>query len=802
MLRPLRTKKIFGFLLFLVLFFLSVTLSARAEEKIILNAIDKEETPDFTRLVFSLSSVPEYRTEESGQRVDLWLTNVEPTTEFKTLPEGEHVVKMTLAKKYREQLLSILFRRPPRRVLTEVRQQPAAIIMTLYWADGEGVRPGIAFTIPDMPAKRAGKKATRFLRDSPWQGRWYDFFRDYLSPWEIKLPLHFTLPVLPPLIEDEQDPLWPLQQHAHQDNFLSLLQAAASMTGLSPEQLYRRDLLVAEAQLRTGSIEAALARLETLGRQEGGAMERVGYLTAYGAAVAGQPLVARIQLQELFNRTSGGQLMSYIRLLLAETALASHQDKAALAELRLQARWPELLATVATLRTADALAGSGEPVEALGLYHDLAEDSGLFEVYRFSAERAARTAFSQKDQQFSAGLYLRLLETMPEDDPAADMLLFAAGLTTWESGNQAWGRIRLRKATLEFPGTEGGDRSALRLLDLRVVVEGELGLAAVVPDYIRLGTESKVLSVREESCFKHGLALHLLAEHEKSIAVLMDFGRDFRRSTLRRDADALLVEQLPGVIHQLLEKKEDFKAVVLVEQNRKLLLSSGRFDQNFLNDLATAFEKLGLYERAARVLLYLLDQAEDSREQQNIYLPLARSYLKRGLYQQAGEYAERYLRDYPQGQDAAALFSLLLDSLEQQGRSKDVPDWVKRSQRPRGVALEQRVARIMARLEQWNEVIDSLEWIRNSGARLEVKDLALLAEACYQSGNLKAAEKNYRLLFADPDFSARAKYRTAQILLRRKQRESGIKLLNEVVAEAAETSWGKLAQDLLIQEQR
>lgn len=800
--RPLQVKTIIAFILFFLLFFLSAALTARAAEKSTLTGMAKQENPNHTKMTFTFSALPKYETQRSGQRVDLTFDDVQVDPQLKRLPEDETVVKILLAQKRKQLLTSILLRRTPKEVVIEAQRNPDRIVMDIYWEGDDSARPAVAFKIADMPPKKAGRRAARFQRKSPWEGRWYDFYRHYRSDWKLNLPVSFSLPRLPRLIDDENSPLLPLQRHADEKMFLSLLQTAATLNDLDEQQRYLRDILVAEAQLRTDAVEAANARLRQLSLQGGSEQVRVGYLTAYGEAVAGQPLVARIQLLQLMPTLEASDpYASYIRLLLAETGLASGLDKNALEELQGQkGDWNGALLVFADLRTADALAGSGNREAALEIYRDLTEETGLFESDPFSCNRAAHSAFRERDYPLALDLYRKLAEVVKESSDGG-LVLFATGVSAYESGDLGWGMIGLQRATLDYPGTEGADRATLRMLDLEVIKDGELGLARVVAEYGKLAEISRYRSVREESAFKEALGHYLLMEHQLSVAELMDFRRNFNSSPLRRETDLLLLEQLPRAVHQLMEEKNDLQAVVLVEKNRKLLLGSG-FDQDFLYDLATAFEKLGLYERASRVLLYLFDRTSGHPDQERVYLPLARNFLKRNELTMASDYAGRYLKKYPKGDNAGALFGILLDAFKKQKRDEELLEWLDRKSRPRSVELETRAAGIYWKLNRYADVIDSLEWIRNAGEVLEVKEMALLGEAYYQLGRNKQSEKIYRTLMDDPAYAARAGYRSAQLRLRGGDQKGALTLLNRVAEGDAEGPWGQLARDLLIQEQR
>ncbi len=796
--------KIIGLLLLLSLFFMSVTMTVQAAEAEGMTLLDmqKQENPGSTRIVFSFDTLPGYTFEHSGQRVDLLLDKVKVSPQLHTLPADERVVKILLAKKKESLLVSILFRRQPKQVVVEKQQDSPQIVMDVYWNDDDVARPAVAFRISDMPPRKAGRRASRLQQDSPWKDHWNDFFRDYRTYWKLELPLNFTLPELPPLVTDTHSPLWPLQQNADNNMFLSLLQTATKLQALDESQRYLRNLFVAEAQLRTGNTEAGIARLDALRREEGPEQARVEYLTAYGQAVDHQPVVAQLTLQNFLDKLpADSPLRPLGHFLYAEAALAAGQDNVALEHLQLKdVDWPDILLVPRDLRSADALAGLGKLDDAIRAYRKLAEEPGLFDYYRFSSNRAAFSAFKNGNYLFASEIYRKLVTPLQEG-PGDDLLLFAAGAAAYEAGDLGWGMIGLQRATLDRPGTEGGDRAELRLLDIKTLKGGELALAQTAAEYAKLGEKSQFRPVREEARFKHALALYLLGDQRESLEKFMRFRREFGSSPLIREADLLILQQLPAVVHQLLEEKNDLQAVVLAEQNRKLLLRSG-FDKKFLHDLATAFDRLGLYERASRVLLYLFDRTAGKKEQQYVYLPLAQSYLKRAEYQKASEYAERYLKKYPQGKDAGALFSILLDAFERKGRHAELISWLDKKDRPSSRDLEIRAAHIYWKAGRLPAMVECLRKAARFGGDFQVKEMALLAEGYYQLGKNLAAEKIYRQLHDDPLFGVQARYRTAQILLRQQHRRAAIDLLKKIVETDGDDPWGKLAQDLLIQETR
>ena len=174
----------------------------------------------------------------------------------------------------------------------------------------------------------------------------------------------------------------------------------------------------------------------------------------------------------------------------------------------------------------------------------------------------------------------------------------------------------------------------------------------------------------------------------------------------------------------------------------------------------------------------------------------------RGEFRQVSDYASRYLKKHPRGKDSGAMFGLLLDAFAKQDRHDELIAWLGRKNRPSSPELEIRAAWIYWQQERFEEVAASLEKVRKAKVELQVKEMALLGEVYFRLKKNSAAEKIYRSLQGDAAYGSQARYRRAQILLRKRQSDVALNLLREVVDKDVNSAWGKLAQDLLIQESR
>jgi hypothetical protein len=788
-------KKFFGLLLFLLLFFLATALPVRAATT--LNAITKQDDPGRTHLTFSLSAATDVRVDHSGQRINLTLAATSAAEGLRLLPEDGTLVRMDLSQRRADLLLEVVLRRAPLQVTSDRLADPPRLVIRIDWQEEDSSRPALALQVPDRPLRRAAGGSLT-TRRSPWDGDWPAFFRDYRADLTIPLALETTPPPPPQLITAVDSPLWPLQQHASTGNFAALLESAAALPGLAGEDLYLKDLLVAEARLRSGAHAAGLALLETLRERTAAHQRRVDYLTAWGETARNNPIAGLVHLQMTLAQAPGEDpLAAAIILLHAEAALASGRYQLAHDLLTAAAFvWPEELQLPRRIRQADALAGLGQRSEALEQYRNL---QPFCHISLYSCGQAAGSALAVGDFAMARRLFRRLALEV-SDAAHADLIHFGAGAATYAAGDHNSGWLALEEVLQHYPNSEGGDRARLRLIDIRVIQGDKEALAAAVADYSRLGQASAHRGVREESLFKAALALFLLDDHQQSITRLMQFRRDYHSAPLRREANLLIARQLPLVVSQLLAAGKQLDALILVEQNRELLLASG-YDRAFLENLVIAFERLGLYERAARVLLYLFDRTADSAEQEPLYLPLVRSYLHRDEHAAVADYVGRYLLRYPQGEDGGTLFALLLDSLARQQRHDDIRHWLERPERPASAVADIRAAEFHWQNNEFAAVVELLERAARSRP-LAATERARLAEAAYQSGQLAAARHNYLSLLEDDEFAGQAAYRNAQILLDQGAHESAVSQLEELVEREEHSAWGKLARDLLIQQKR
>jgi len=144
---------------------------------------------------------------------------------------------------------------------------------------------------------------------------------------------------------------------------------------------------------------------------------------------------------------------------------------------------------------------------------------------------------------------------------------------------------------------------------------------------------------------------------------------------------------------------------------------------------------------------------------------------------------------------------LLIDSLERQGQDAEIREWLQRSDRPNTPEANLRAAAIYWQKDDFAAVVDHLERVA-AVQTLMPREQTRLAESYYRLGNVPLSLRLYEGLVDDADFSSQARYRSAQMLLQQRQRPAALEQLQALIRDDANSAWGKLARDLLIQMER
>lgn len=763
----------------------------------VLLRMDKEEGLISSQLVLTFTRVPQFKVKTSGQRIDVAMEGIELSGTLRNLAPDSTLIDVIMARKPQSVVGSFLLRRPPARVETVTHSNPARIILNLFWERQAKGRPSISYRI-DGSVQVDGLTAKR-MPGSRFQGRWLSFFDEYRSPFVLKAPVAYTMPELeiPGAVKKWQGPV-SIADAMDVGNWVLIRDKLAQVEiPATPEDTLLGQTVLAEALLRTGAVEEAVKILKRLNRMVETPSPRVRYLTALAKARQGDLYGALVEITEMkINPDLESRWVPRIELLQTEIALSTGSARRALRILQGPGRaWPEALHPIRDLRLLDARAIQAKLVGAGEAYRPWLEKSLIYRHPR-SLGHAAVGLVRTGDFNMAKEV-LTILEKQVKEPQARAMGLYAHALVDDQLDPTVAIEGRLHSIRQDYPNTEAADRAWLVLLDRQVLAsEGQESAGALV-EYSTIARRSLVREVRQEAGFKHALLLYLNGRLSESIDALSTFRRGNFRSSLRAEATALLAEALPAQIKQLIDEGKDMEALVLVERHRSLLLQKG-LDTFFLYDLALSMNRLGLWERAVRVYLYLLEGADQRPDIANqLYLPLIRLYFDNMEYGLAERYAKEYFERFSLGEDRFRIYEYWLKAVHAQKKTESLLFLLGRPDRPSDDELEALACELYWELGDYEMVQRLAIRIKRMDGDLAWRARYLQAESLYRLGRFRQAHRLYQDLEQQAFYLEPSLYRQARIQLEWNQRTRAATLLEQLLEDGKHEGWKALAQDLL-----
>ncbi|WP_321533207.1 hypothetical protein [uncultured Desulfuromonas sp.] len=792
-------KRLFSVCCIFLLLVAGSASSFAAPQHFVLQKIDKQDEVNVTRLILKFNKVPEFNVNTSGQKLEIELKSTLPGSEMVYPTEDERLVRTLIGQAKDKLMVSFLMRRPPYFVNTSKDLRTGLVTIDVHWRDTQSaMRPAIARKLPGQMSQLGG--VGRRGINSEYRGDWLRFFDEYELPVTIPAKIHYTMPPFPALaLLGPVDDVLPVEveELAAADDWDAAIAALRnigfeSTTGL---ERVRFLLLLSELALRGGNYTQAEKRVAAAqaALPEDGA-ELTEYARLLHMYIAARQFANPYQLMAALEldaqRQEESRFSVYSELLHAEVALATNDVRAAQVVLDAQIKQGKAgLESRYQQRQADIWFDQGNYAAAVERYQALANQLA---DYPSSLANFAMSLYRRKDYDGAIVQLKRFLDGV--DDPESrDMARYLLAMAMIHRGDKDAGYDLLHQI---LPGTQGALLAKAKIADLSMVVDDFYSRRRARNDYVALTDLMVDRDRRAEMQFKQALGLYLLGQRLKAVDELRYLIRADRMTDLAGHAQALLADILPDLIRGMIADKKYFSALVLVEQNRDLLVASQR-DFDFLIGLGEVFSQLELSDRAVRLYLYLLDHAAKEQQTRQVYIPLLKALMQQKAYDRVADYANRYAQKYPQGGQWPQLFQLKLEAMLALGQEDAVFKALKEKDRPKTEALDKMLAHLAWKRGDVDLVMNTMVGlIGNDLSKEDPADLLVLAEAYRDKKNYAQALKLFRFL-QQGDYRDQAVYREAQILLRQGQRREGLKLLRQLVEEAQSNEWRSLAKETL-----
>ncbi|AJF07602.1 hypothetical protein GSUB_15040 [Geoalkalibacter subterraneus] len=799
-------KKQFRVLIWLLIWLTMLPVTAAAQE-VMLRGMQKEQSRQQARIFMDLSGPVRPEVVVSGQRVDVMLAGTEVAAGFRQLPEDESLIRTLLISRREGLMVSFLFRRPPTDARVRYDSGQGQVQLHVDWSErGRGQRLAIVDQTTGFSQAGADGATVTKSTGSPYSEDWRRFFKEWETPFSFELAPRFSLPSMPLVqlpagVDDKALPpaLNEARAEADAGDWAKARQSAATLLDKPLEGAVREAFLVfyAEALLRDGRPKAAGATLRRFVENYPDSAQRLRarYLAGYCHAVNGDPYLGLYEVEQALSQIETDDFL-LPRLLLLRGELLLAQGKYDQAHETLSSF--NLSGTTDALRRlgyACSLSGLERNKEAAEIFAEMEEQYGPLRDPN-ALEHFARALYRGGAYLKAEEAYARLAQLI-SGHPDEGLAYFAQVQAALRRDDIEGARRLLDRILVAFPESRGGQRAAVRQIDLAVLDGGEKVLAWAVMDYGHHAENLSERALREEARFKQALALYLNRDHRRCVTVLEDFVRNHFSGDLRPHAEALLGEILPGVIEDMIADEDYLQALVMVERHRRILLDR-RISWDFLERLAGAYGDMALLQRASRVYLFMLDNNRVPGRERGLYLPLVRILFLSGQHGLAVEYARQYAREYPEGEDRASVLLFEARALMELNRREQAADLLSATGRPASPELDLWAGRLCFEVNRYEDAASALMRLAPElDLEDDAGDLLLLAESLLRSNRPGEALPYFQQLVAVEETADQALYRIGQIMQQQGRKEQALNLFQRLVDEANSEQWQKMAREML-----
>lgn len=759
---------------------------------------------DVVQLYLTFDTPPQYSTFTNNRRIDLIFAASKVSDNLELFPPDEEIVKILPRSENDDLILSLFFRYQPQRLKMSTSPDGKIVCEILLGNEFSKAYQDLAKRLKGVqPLDRVPIDYTNPYIQCPYKEDWTSFFTSYEAPLDLAVPVRFTPPpfpivrYLPP--EKELNILYLPEGSmdlAEKGAWAQLGEAILTKLPQTDnlEQQKVLALTLGDALLHAGDFDGAYRQLYLL--KERYPQELLGsyanYLLIYLKAKYEDANIAEYEFQAL--ETAMGKnspIAAHLHLGQIEAALASGKYQR-LNELLLRddIAFPGDLQKIARIRQADYWHATNQPIKAFAAY-GLHQESKTLRSMPYSLNGYCTTLYKQKKYREAEQCYEQL-EAIVTDKEILGLVAYRRLMARWHTNKGESAALQNSFAQLEaaYPESQAGLRSALKKTDLYYLHDRERARNAL-QRYEEIAESPSFREIREEALLKQALLHRQLGEQATAVALVERMLREFQSGDVRISAQALMIELLPGEIKRLVDAKEYMQALVLAKKNRELFQKNW-INSRFLADIAQAYQRIGLFEEAQKLYLYLIEVSPvDVRER--FYLPMIRATFDQGVYSLVEDYSSQYVYNYPEGEDREAILLLRLKALVADERFDEALRLMPPTL-PDSPEFFKVAAIVHFRFEQYQEALSELQRLEKVSSPLPDRERFMLAEALFRTGDGESAEPYFRSITADHPFFEQTLYRLAEIERSRGNETLALSLFEKIAETARSPLWKRYAE--------
>lgn len=764
--------------------------------------ISRVDTKDILQIYFSFDASPTFSGTANKRKIDVHFANTTAAQDLQFLATDSKIVKVLTRREKNELICSLFFRYQPQTFKLTPNANNSIVLEVLLGNEYSNSYKNLANKLKGISiVDRAIPDFTNPYILSPYKSDWTSFFSNYESPIQIDIPVTFTPPpfplieLLPPGRSKNLDllskKLMDLGENKSWDALATaLLDKLQGTTGTEAQKMLA--LTYGEALMRKGDFEGAFKQLYLL--KDEYKDEHLGtyaaYLLIWLRAKYEDPYIAEYEYRSLVPLVSDkSPLAPFLLLSRIETALATKEYKQLNTLLQIDSiALPAEIAERVKIRQADYWFATHQPIRAYAAYK-LIQDSPLLRSQPYSLGGHCSTLYDQRYFQVAADEY-KNLRTLVEGEKLVGEVAYREMLARlkFTEGSELIGQFsQIENAYSE---TDAGIRAAIKKTDLLFLKDSQWSDKALV-SYQEIAHRTSLRSMREEAEFKIILLHALNGKNHLAVPLLHRFLREFQTGNVRITAQALLIDLLPKEIKRLVDEKEYIDALVLAKKNKNLFQKNW-IDSMFLVDIAEAYHKVGIYDEAQKLYLYLIEiMSADQRE--DFYLPMIQATFAHGNFSLVEDYAAQYSYNYPKGKYANEVLLLRLQALTADERLTEALQALP-SPLPVDGSFHPLAATLYFRTDDYKKTATVLdEYLQQTGS-LSQQQYFFLAESYYRSGDLSAAGRVFPKITEDNIFYHQSLYRLAEIHRQQGKGDLALTFLRKIVETEEKSPWKQYAE--------
>jgi len=765
--------------------------------------VTRVDSKDIVQLYFSFDKTPLFSQTTNGKRINLIFSQTKPVEGMDLFEADDKIVKILSQTVDGDFLLSLFFRYTPQHFKFSKSTDDKIVFEVLLGNQYSKSYKNLADRLKGLTV--LDRDSANFSNPyvlSPYVKDWMSFFSQYESPVTVDIPVQFTNPpfpiirILPPGKENNLRILSPdMFKLADQGLWGHLADLVLEKLQSEPDIKTQKMLALTygEVLARNNDFEGAFKQLYLLNEkyQE----EHIGnfseFLLILLRGIHENPHIADFEFRDLEKKISTTNPLSpYLLLAQTEAALATSQySRMNKLLLRDDIAFPDHLEKIREIRQADYWFAIRQPIKAFVAYGLLSQSELLFSQ-PYSLNGYCTTLYNQKQFRESAECYEQL-SSLSINKESLGMIQYRENMAKLKFQSGADLIDTFSQIENIFSGSEAGYRAALKKIDL-YLLQDRSRFEWAKNKYALIAKESVLRATTVEALFKQALIHSMLNQNAQSIVLLQKLLREFRHGDIRSSAQALLIELLPQEIKRLVDEKEYIKALVLAKQNKELFLKNW-IDSRYLIDIAQAFYKIGIYNEAQRLYLYLIEIVPVDQKEQ-FFLPMIKASFDQGNYSLVEDYAAQYTYNYPEGKFSNEILFLRLQALVADERLEDALQLLPSPLPENEGALYNLAASLFYRTDNYERCANLFKLLQESGSQLNQEEQIMYGESLFKTEHFKEAEDVFVQIKKENPFFDQSLYRLAELERKNGREKNALRFFKKIVETGTNDRWKRYAK--------